>query len=171
MLRSIIPLLNRGISPSLTAFTPVVLGNPTAARNSLSSVRHYNRLLEGIDSSKLVRDIKAPINKDLQPIFNLEHANNSEIVRFRKTEAMKKYQLHSIDTGSPQVQISIITERIHALTVHFIKHRLDVNTKRSYDRLIHRRRGLLKYLKRTNFEEYARIVKSMNLQMAARQIQ
>jgi small subunit ribosomal protein S15 len=117
-----------------------------------------------------VRDVKAPIPSGLEPIFNLTNASNKEIVRFRKTEAMKKYQRHEIDTGSTSVQIAIITERIHALTVHFIKHRLDVSTKRSYDRLIHRRRDLLKYLKRTNFDEFAKVVKSLKLEMAVKQL-
>jgi small subunit ribosomal protein S15 len=80
-----------------------------------------------------------------------------------KQEIFKKYGLHEKDTGSPEVQIALLTERIKALTEHFKVHKHDNNNKRALQRLVGRRKRFLKYLKEKDFERYQNVVKKLGL--------
>jgi len=80
-----------------------------------------------------------------------------------KQEIFKEYGLHEKDTGSPEVQIALLTERIKALTEHFKVHKHDNNNKRALQRLVGRRKRFLKYLKEKDFERYQNIVKKLGL--------
>ena len=80
-----------------------------------------------------------------------------------KQEIFKKYGLHEKDTGSPEVQIAILTERIKNLTEHFKVHKHDNNNKRALQRLVGRRKKLLKYLKEKDFNRYQNIVLKLGL--------
>ena len=78
-------------------------------------------------------------------------------------EIVKKYGFHEKDTGSPEVQIALLTERIKALTEHFKVHKHDNNNKRALQRLVGRRKRFLKYLKEKDFERYQNVVKKLGL--------
>ncbi len=78
-------------------------------------------------------------------------------------EIIKKYGQNEKDTGSPEVQIAILTEEILILAEHLRKHRQDKNSKRGLILKVAKRRKLLKYLKRISFERYKRLVKELNL--------
>jgi len=78
-------------------------------------------------------------------------------------EIIKKYGKNNSDTGSPEVQIAILTEEILNLAEHLRKHRQDKNSKRGLILKVAKRRKLLKYLKRISFERYKRLVKELNL--------
>jgi len=78
-------------------------------------------------------------------------------------EIIKKYGKNDNDTGSPEVQIAILTEEILNLAEHLRKHRQDKNSKRGLILKVAKRRKLLKYLKRISFERYKRLVKELNL--------
>jgi small subunit ribosomal protein S15 len=80
-----------------------------------------------------------------------------------KETIVKQYQLHPTDTGSSQVQIAILTERIKELTKHFETHKKDNHSRRGLLKLVARRRKLLDYLKRTNIEQYNQIVDRLGL--------
>jgi small subunit ribosomal protein S15 len=78
-------------------------------------------------------------------------------------EIIKKYGKNDNDTGSPEVQIAILTEKILNLAEHLRKHKQDKNSKRGLILKVAKRRKLLKYLKRISFERYKRLVKELNL--------
>lgn len=81
----------------------------------------------------------------------------------KKQEIIAKYKLHDLDTGSPEVQIAILTERINYLTEHFKTHKKDHHSRRGLLKMVGQRRGLLNYLKKTNFDRYRTIVESLGL--------
>jgi small subunit ribosomal protein S15 len=81
----------------------------------------------------------------------------------KKAELIKKYARHEGDTGSPEVQIAILTERIRNLTEHIKKNKKDLHSRRGLIGMVNKRRKLLKYLKRKDFERYQQIVKELNI--------
>jgi small subunit ribosomal protein S15 len=81
----------------------------------------------------------------------------------RKKTLIDGYRRHDGDTGSPEVQIALLTERINGLTEHFKSHVKDHHSRRGLLRLIGQRRGLLEYLKRTEIERYRQILEKLGL--------
>jgi small subunit ribosomal protein S15 len=73
-------------------------------------------------------------------------------------ELIKQYQLHAVDTGSPEVQIALLSARIDYLTEHFKVHKKDHHSRRGLLMLVGQRRRLLDYLKRENFERYKGVI-------------
>ncbi|MCZ6765126.1 MAG: 30S ribosomal protein S15 [Alphaproteobacteria bacterium] len=81
----------------------------------------------------------------------------------RKTELIKEYQTKKDDTGSPEVQIAILSERITNLTEHFQTHKKDHHSRRGLLILVGQRRRLLDYLKRKSEERYQTVIKSLGI--------
>lgn len=81
----------------------------------------------------------------------------------RKTEIIQKYQVHEGDTGSPEVQIAILTERINYLTTHLQTHKKDHHSRRGLLMMVGQRRGLLNYLKAKSLERYKAIILSLGI--------
>jgi small subunit ribosomal protein S15 len=80
-----------------------------------------------------------------------------------KAELIKKYQLNEGDTGSPEVQIAILTERISYLTEHLKMHKKDHHSRRGLLKMVGQRRGLLNYLYKTEIERYRSIIERLGL--------
>jgi small subunit ribosomal protein S15 len=80
-----------------------------------------------------------------------------------KQRIIKEFGLHEKDTGSPEVQIALLTERIKNLTEHFKVHKHDNYNKRALQRLVGRRKKLLKYLREKDFERYRKLVLRLGL--------
>lgn len=80
-----------------------------------------------------------------------------------KQKIIEAYRLHEGDTGSPEVQIALMTARIEALNEHFKKFRKDKNSRRGLLRLVGRRRRLLNYLKENYPERYNALVTKLGL--------
>jgi len=80
-----------------------------------------------------------------------------------KRQIIEKFKLHEKDTGSPEVQIAILTERIKNLTEHFKTHKKDHHSRRGLLILVGKRRRLLDYLKRKNVERYKQIIAELKL--------
>lgn len=80
-----------------------------------------------------------------------------------KAAIVKEYKRSDTDTGSPEVQVSIITSRIKYLTEHFKVHKKDFHSRRGLQELVNKRRKLLKYLKRTNETRYQTLIQSLEL--------
>ena len=76
---------------------------------------------------------------------------------------VQKFQQHPTDTGSPQVQIALLTERINQLTGHFQTHKRDFTSRHGLLKLVGRRRSLLEYLKRHNEDAYRVILDALSL--------
>jgi small subunit ribosomal protein S15 len=81
----------------------------------------------------------------------------------KKAEVVSKFQTHQHDTGSPEVQIALLTERITYLTEHFKTHVKDHHSRRGLLRLVQKRRRLLDYLKRASLDRYRTVVTSLSL--------
>ncbi len=81
----------------------------------------------------------------------------------RKSELIAKYAQGKGDTGSPEVQVAILTERIMNLTGHFKSHKKDNHSRRGLLQMVNRRRSLLAYLKRKDDTRYQGIIKSLGL--------
>ena len=80
-----------------------------------------------------------------------------------KAEIIRKYRLHDGDTGSPEVQIALLTERINYLTEHLKVHRKDHHSRRGLLKMVGQRRGLLNYLQNKDVERYRAIVERLGL--------
>jgi small subunit ribosomal protein S15 len=80
-----------------------------------------------------------------------------------KTEVVSRHRIHETDTGSPEVQVALLSQRIDTLTDHFKVHTKDHHSRRGLLRMVAQRRQLLDYLKRTNVDRYRKIVASLNL--------
>ena len=81
----------------------------------------------------------------------------------KRRELLEQYRLHERDTGSPEVQIALLTERIVHLTEHLKVHRKDHTSRRGLLKLVGRRSSLLKYLSRTDPARYRAIVSRLGL--------
>ena len=81
----------------------------------------------------------------------------------QKAQVVKQYQRSGKDTGSPEVQVALLTERIHYLTEHFKTHKKDHHSRRGLLKLVGRRRRLLNYLQRHDLEGYRALIKELGL--------
>lgn len=80
-----------------------------------------------------------------------------------KEEVIKKYAVHEGDTGSPEVQIAILTERILQLSEHLKSHKKDNHSRRGLLQMVGKRRRLLDYLKRKEESRYQLLIKNLGL--------
>jgi small subunit ribosomal protein S15 len=80
-----------------------------------------------------------------------------------KTATIAEYRLHDTDTGSPEVQIALLTARINLLTEHLKVHRGDHHTRRGLMKLIGRRRRLLDYVKTNDVERYRQLIARLGI--------
>ncbi len=81
----------------------------------------------------------------------------------KKQELVEAYRLHPSDTGSPEVQIALLSDRIDHLTEHFKIHKKDHHSRRGLLKLVGQRRRLLDYLKRSDNERYKSIIDRLGL--------
>jgi len=80
-----------------------------------------------------------------------------------KQEVISKFKTHENDTGSPEVQIAILTERINHLNDHLKTHKKDHHSRRGLLKMVGHRRGLLNYLQDNDIERYRAIIEKLNL--------
>ena len=80
-----------------------------------------------------------------------------------KLEVIASYRTHDTDTGSPEVQIAILTKRIVHLTEHFKVHNKDHHSRQGLLKMVGRRRRLLQYLRRTDLNAYRNLIKELGL--------
>ena len=80
-----------------------------------------------------------------------------------KAEIVKDYQTAEGDTGSPEVQVALLTANIQELQGHFKEHKHDHHSRRGLIRMVNQRRKLLDYLKRKNAERYSNLIKRLGL--------
>ncbi|MBU7005583.1 30S ribosomal protein S15 [Phosphitispora fastidiosa] len=81
----------------------------------------------------------------------------------QKKQIIEKYKLHESDTGSPEVQIAILTERINYLTGHLKTHKKDHHSRRGLLKMVGQRRAMLNYLKKNSFDRYREIIEKLGL--------
>ena len=85
------------------------------------------------------------------------------LAKERKSEVIEKFRTHDTDTGSPEVQVAILTERIVYLTDHFKTHKKDHHSRRGLLKLVGQRRRLLDYLKEKDINRYRTIIQDLGL--------
>jgi small subunit ribosomal protein S15 len=81
----------------------------------------------------------------------------------QKAQVVKQYQRSGADTGSPEVQIALLTERINGLTEHFKAHVKDFHSRRGLLKMVSQRRKLLDYLRDTDADKYRALIERLNL--------
>lgn len=85
------------------------------------------------------------------------------LLKEKKTELIKNNKLHDRDTGSPEVQVALLTDRINGLTPHFKTHKKDHHSRRGLLMLVSSRRRLLDYLKRVDSARYQKLIERLNI--------
>ena len=85
------------------------------------------------------------------------------ISKEKKSEIIEEYKINEGDTGSPEVQIAILTYRINSLTEHLKENKKDHHSRRGLLRMVGKRRGLLKYLKNKDIERYRTLIEKLGL--------
>ena len=80
-----------------------------------------------------------------------------------KERIVTDFRTHAADTGSPQVQVALLSQRINELTEHFKTHKKDNHSRRGLLKMVSQRRSLLDYLKRTDIERYHEVVSRLGL--------
>lgn len=104
---------------------------------------------------------------DLHPAvrsaLSLDNASRSQLKSFHISNTVQKHARSESDTGSPEVQIAVMTERIKSLTEHLKVHRKDRDSQRNVVRLVHKRRGMMRYLLRKSPERYLELVHALGL--------
>jgi len=96
-------------------------------------------------------------------VFDLKNGSQREVVTSQKRRGMELFQMREGDTGSSAVQVVALTTRVQQLQTHMAKHHKDTSTKRGLDAIYVRRRKVLDYLERKDFESYRKVVKSLGL--------
>jgi len=86
-----------------------------------------------------------------------------EVLKAKRREAINQYQRHEGDTGSPEVQIAVLTTRISHLTEHLRQNRKDHASQRGLMKMVGKRSALLKYLRRTGPERYQKLILDLGL--------
>jgi len=81
----------------------------------------------------------------------------------RKAETITKFHQHQSDTGSPEVQVALLSERIHHLTEHMKRNHKDHHSKRGLLKMVGQRRALLEYLKRKDLDRYKKLIDTLGL--------
>lgn len=87
------------------------------------------------------------------------------LTKEQKTNLMNAYQRHEGDTGSPEVQIAILTNRINQLTEHLRTHKHDESSRRGLLKLVGQRRRLLAYLRRTEYQRYVALTEQLHIRV------
>ena len=85
------------------------------------------------------------------------------LLKAEKDAIIKEYAIHEGDTGSPEVQVAILTEKINRLTVHFKEHKHDYHSQRGLMKMVGRRKNLLSYLRKKDLERYKALISKLGL--------
>ena len=120
-----------------------------------------------------IRGVIQPIFRDwnLQPFLNMRRFIHNNIFKEeitmiskeKKQAIMKEYARCEGDTGSPEVQVAVLTARIQELTEHLQTHHKDHHSRRGLLKMVGQRRGLLAYLKKTDIERYRALIEKLGL--------
>lgn len=85
------------------------------------------------------------------------------VSKAQRADILKKFKRSELDTGSPEVQVALLTAQINELTGHFTIHKKDVHGRRGLVRSVNRRRKLLDYLKRVDTKKYDSLIKELDI--------
>ena len=134
---------------------------------------HASALLRLSDASAApekiisIKNFDVPLDDKILPAVSLATASSMEIVNYKKSVAVKKFQIHTTDTGSTPVQIATLTERILNMSRHQLQHKKDAAGQRGYQMMLSRRKRLMQYLKRTDLTMFKTTVTRLGLEKEA----
>ncbi len=122
--------------------------------------------------SRPVIPVSIPQSEDnnVEKVLSVNTANKKGELKLRISDVIKRYQAHPTDRGSTAVQIAILTEKIGNLARHFTTNKKDKHSMRGFQGLINKRRSLMKYMKRNDFDGFLSVVKSLGLEKEATQL-
>ncbi|GMH81736.1 hypothetical protein TrST_g11958 [Triparma strigata] len=103
------------------------------------------------------------LSDEVKKAMSLDNASRSERVKFQTMSAIKEFERQPGDTGSTPVQIAALTVKIDSLASHCAINKKDHHNKRALTSLITRRRKLMQYLERKDFDSYAEVIKKLGL--------
>jgi small subunit ribosomal protein S15 len=92
-----------------------------------------------------------------------KRAENMGLVQQQKQELIEQFRVHQADTGSPEVQVALLSQRIEHLTEHFKNHVKDHHSRRGLLKMVGQRRRLLDYLKDNDFERYQSLIQKLGI--------
>lgn len=92
-----------------------------------------------------------------------KNSNDLDNKEMAKQQIVSKFQVHSNDTGSPEVQIALLSQRIEELTKHLQQHKQDSDSRRGLLMMVGRRRRLLDYLRKNSKEKYEKLIAELGL--------
>jgi small subunit ribosomal protein S15 len=98
-----------------------------------------------------------PVEKDLKK------GGNTMLKKAEKDAIVKEYAIHEGDTGSPEVQVALLTAQINRLTDHFKEHKHDYHSQRGLMKMVGRRKNMLAYLKKNDLERYKTLIARLGL--------
>ena len=100
---------------------------------------------------------------DFSIFFKAKEGITMALAKEKKETIIKKFELHEGDTGSPEVQIALISEKLTSLNTHFQTHKKDFNSRRGLLILVGQRRRLLSYLKAVDHGRYEKLIKEIGI--------
>ena len=136
-------------------FVQSTLSPPDSSRKTLD-----DPLAQGVYYSPTV---EAPHGENPGRFHQYILRSKSYMGSSNSTSIIQQFRLHETDTGSPQVQIALLTERINHLAAHFQTHAKDFNSRQGLLKMVNRRRRLLEYLKRDNEDSYRTLLDALHL--------
>ncbi len=136
---------------------------PAAAPTSLDYVKPSAVDVKASYRFGLTEAQVSDVPPHVRPMLSLETASQQEINAAQIKAAIEKFQRFPGDTGSSEVQIAVLTQKITRLTAHLKMHRKDNHTTRGLVALVTKRRNLIKYLKRTDFQKFKAVVAALGL--------
>lgn len=135
-----------------------------------SSILHSQEVTTGRPFLVGLDPIHHPnVSESVKRTLDLRNASQPEINKFNIQQAIKKFQRFPGDTGSSEVQIAILTEKVHYMEKHLRENRQDKHSRRGLVAMLSKRTTLLKYLRKKNFSTYKELLYQLNLKDVIRQ--
>ena len=107
--------------------------------------------------------LRSPTIAVLSGIFKIRRSFHMAITQQRKNELIAEFRVHDTDTGSPEVQVAVLTAEINALNAHLATHKKDFHSQRGLLKMVGKRRHLLKYLRNTDVARYRELITRLGL--------
>ena len=115
----------------------------------------FGRKIQKIGDNIIVCYLNISRQSNIRPTMTLTQQ--------RKQELMTEYQVHETDTGSADLQIAVLTERINKLTAHLKANKKDHSSRRGLLKMIGRRKGLLSYIQKQDYERYQKLIARLGI--------
>jgi len=129
----------------------------------LNFISGINKLPNAVDSVRVDEENTPRKIGIVEKLRGLRGIEKMSLHTEKKQELIANFKIHDTDTGSPEVQIALLSERISYLTDHFKTHKKDHHSRRGLLKLVGKRRHLLDYLKRRDVERYRKIIRTLGI--------